>query len=87
MSLEPQTKDVVLNALMNRVSVHIYSKPNVHTMFGLRLGNSKKCSFSKPHNFETKEHQFGRVLVITNYCSVCGYCQAEVIPSKEVVTQ
>ena len=85
MSLEPQTKDIVLNCLMHRCSIHIYSKPNVHTMFVMKLGDSKRCTFAKSHNYETKEHQYGQVLIITNYCLVCGFCQAEVIPSKEVV--
>jgi len=78
------TKDVILNALLHRCSTHLYSNPNEHKLFAMKLGSSEKCTFTKSHNYETKEHQYGQVLIITNYCLVCGFCQAEVIPSKEV---
>jgi hypothetical protein len=77
----PQTKDVVLNALLHRCSTHIYSKPNVHTLFAMKLGHASICSDGLSHSFETKEQQYGQTLIITNYCHLCGYCQAEVIPN------
>ena len=84
----PDTKDVVLNALLHRCSNHIYSKPQTHIIFGLKLGHSSKCSDGLSHNFETKEKQYGQTLIITYYCKFCGFAQAEVIPNvpeKKVV--
>ena len=84
----PDTKDVVLNALLHRCSNHIYSKPQTHIIFGLKLGHSSKCSDGLSHNFETKEKQYGQTLIITYYCKFCGFAQAEVIPNvpeKQVI--
>jgi hypothetical protein len=80
MSVE-NTKDIVLNTILHRASYHIYSKPNEHKLFGMKLGSPNKCSDGFNHNFETKEHQYGLTMIITSYCLLCGYCQAEVIPN------